>query len=139
MKRLALFFLMPLITLSAAVAAPLSSGDLQARFGGSEVRMSIAGFYNHMEDHLWRFYPDGRVEGELHYARSVAYGLYYVEKHDTGTWRVRGQRVCVEWNEFFWHQGNTVCFRVVEQYGSDVTLITDHGARWSARLDPWRR
>lgn len=123
---------------TAAVAAPLTGPDLRDRFAGAELRMSVTGTFYIYESHLWRFAPDGRLHGQVYYVTSGR-NSRHVELQDIGRWEAVGDRICTEWQEFYWEYGNRVCFTVSKADGDFVTLRTDIGRTWQGTLHPWRR
>jgi hypothetical protein len=85
-----------LASVGPAQAAPLSAAQLQAVAPGGEFRGYVTtnrGF----ENHIWRFGPGGQATATVSITRATGNLGYAEEFGDSGTWRVEGNRLCVEW------------------------------------------
>jgi len=114
---------------AAAGAAPLSGPEIAARAG--EFRgdtLSFRGF----ESHIWRLLPGGEARAVVSLKRGYsALNAVIVEFGDSGTWRIEGDTLCVQWagpNARF-----SGCYAVEARQGNHVRLVGP--ARWEGTLD----
>lgn len=112
-----------------ARAEPLSPAQLQAVAPGGEFRGAITanrGF----ENHIWRFAPGGRLTAVGSINRSTGnLGAIY-EFTDAGSWRIEGNRLCVEWQGL--NRQYSGCYTVDAAGGSQVRLLGP--ATWQGTL-----
>jgi hypothetical protein len=83
-------------SMGPAHAEPFSSAQLQAVAPGGEFRGFITanrGF----ENHIWRFALNGTVTAIANLNRATGNLGPIQEIGDVGTWRIEGNRLCVEW------------------------------------------
>ena len=113
----------------AAGAEPLSGAEIAARAG--EFRgdtLSFRGF----ESHIWRLLPGGEARAAASLKRGYsAFTSESVEFGDSGTWRIEGNTLCVQWagpNARF-----SGCYAVDAQQGIHVRLVGP--ARWEGTLE----
>ncbi len=114
---------------AAAGAEPLSGGEIAARAG--EFRgdtLSFRGF----ESHIWRLLPGGEARAVVSLKRGYsAFTAVSVEFGDSGSWRIEGNTLCVQWggpNARF-----SGCYAVDARQGNHVRLVGP--ARWEGTLD----
>lgn len=114
---------------AAAGAEPLSGAEIAARAG--EFRgdtLSFRGF----ESHIWRLLPGGEARAVVSLKRGYsAFTAQSVEFGDSGSWRIEGNALCVQWggpNARF-----SGCYAVDAQQGNHVRLVGP--ARWEGTLD----
>jgi hypothetical protein len=114
---------------AAAGAEPLSGGEIAARAG--EFRgdtLSFRGF----ESHIWRLLPSGEARAVASLKRGYsAFTAVSVEFGDSGSWRIEGNTLCVQWggpNARF-----SGCYAVEARQGNHVRLVGP--ARWEGTLD----
>jgi len=113
----------------AATAAPLSGPEIQARAG--EFRGDTQSFRG-FESHIWRLGPGGEARAVVTLKRGLnAFNATTIEFGDSGTWRVQGNTLCVDWpgpNQRF-----SGCYAVEAQQGNHVRLVGP--ARWEGTLE----
>ena len=117
-------------SVGAARAEPLSSAQLQAVAPGGEFRGFVAtnrGF----ENHIWRFAPGGSVTGVASVSRAIANIGASQESGDTGTWRIDGNRLCVEWQGF--NRQHSGCYAVDGTAATSQVRLTGP-ATWQGTL-----
>ena len=114
---------------AAAGAEPLSGAEIAARAG--EFRgdtLSFRGF----ESHIWRLLPGGEARAVVSLKRGYsALTAVTVEFGDSGSWRIEGNTLCVQWagpNARF-----SGCYSADAQQGNHVRLVGP--ARWEGTLD----
>lgn len=114
---------------ASAKAEPLAGAEIAARAG--EFRgdtLSFRGF----ESHIWRLLPGGAAHAVVSLKRGYsALNAVNVEFGDSGTWRVEGNTLCVQWpgpNAQF-----SGCYAVEARQGNHVRLVGP--ARWEGTLD----
>ena len=114
---------------AGAGAEPLSGHGIAARAG--EFRgdtLSFRGF----ESHIWRLLPGGEARAVVSLKRGYsALNAVNVEFGDSGTWRIEGDTLCVQWagpNARF-----SGCYAVEARQGNHVRLVGP--ARWEGTLD----
>ena len=100
------------VPLGAAQAAPLQSAELSALIGKS-------GFEFRGLQTMWKFSPDGKVHADDNVYRGTqgAMGETWGMK-SSGTWRVEGNQICIQW------QGaqSAQCYTVTKTAGRMVVL-----------------
>ena len=115
----------------AAAAAPLSGAEIQARAAGGEFRGDTLGPRG-FESHIWRLGPGGEARAVVSQKSGLsALNAVNIEFGDSGTWRIEGNTLCVQWigpNARF-----SGCYAVEAQQGNHVRLIGP--ARWEGTLD----
>ena len=114
----------------AARAEPLSAAQLQATAPGGEFRGFTAtgrGF----ENHIWRFAPDGRVTAIANVKRSLGNSVVNQDFGDSGTWRLEGDRLCVEWQGL--NRPYSGCYSVDGSPGTSQVRLTGP-ATWQGTL-----
>jgi len=114
---------------AGAGAEPLSGPGIAARAG--EFRgdtLSFRGF----ESHIWRLLPGGEARAVVSLRRGYsALNAINVEFGDSGSWRIEGDALCVQWtgpNARF-----SGCYAVEARRGNHVRLVGP--ARWEGTLD----
>ena len=103
--------LLLLLALSGpAVAADATSADgPDPLVAGATLRAQIwTGNLN--EQHIWRFRPDGTVDGSMWAVTSGWRSSRHIEINDGGTWRLADGGLCVRWRRFF--GGTPQCFTI---------------------------
>lgn len=127
--RLLVMALIAAVVPAAAGAEPLSGAEIAARAG--EFRgdtLSFRGF----ESHIWRLLPGGQAQAVVSLKRGYsAFTAQSVEFGDSGSWRIEGNTLCVQWggpNARF-----SGCYAVDAQHGNHVRLVGP--ARWEGTLD----
>lgn len=109
------------LPLAAGHAAPLSGGEIQARTAGGEFRGYGATRRAALEDVIWRFRPDGTVASLSQLRRRAGPSSGYTEEYrDSGTWRIEGVRLCVEFRSV--HRDFSGCYAVDGGTGDHVRL-----------------
>lgn len=130
-KLLALLTLAILALAGAANAEPLAGSQIQARAAGGEFRGDTLSFRG-VESHIWRLAPGGQARAVATIKKGLsALNATTIESGDTGTWRIEGNMLCVEWageNRRF-----SGCYAVEAQRGNHVRLIGP--AQWEGTLD----
>ncbi len=115
----------------AAMSAPLSGPEIQARAAGGEFRGDTQSFRG-FESHIWRLGPGGQARAVVTLKRGYsALNAVTVEFGDTGAWRIQGNTLCVEWGGQ--NQRFSGCYSVEAQQGNHVRLVGP--ARWEGTLD----
>ncbi len=120
---------MPRLTFAAAAllaalppapvqAAPLSGEEIRARSAGGEFR----GYGNirKLEDFIWRLRPDGTLRSDSLLRIGGRDTGQFVEYRDTGTWRVEGDLLCVQFASV--HGFLSGCYTVDGSGGDHVRL-----------------
>lgn len=111
----ALFAALPLAT---AAAAPMGGEEIRARATGGEFR----GYGNirRLEDFIWRMSPDGMVRSVSLLRTGGRDTGQFIEYSDAGTWRVEGNRLCVQFGNV--HAFLSGCYAVDGIGGDHVRL-----------------
>lgn len=121
MRRLALAAaaLAVALPLAPASAAPMGGEEIRARSSGGEFR----GFGNvrRFEDFIWRLRPDGTLSSISLIRRGGRDSGEFIEYKDTGTWRVEGNRLCVQFASV--HGFLSGCYSVDGTGGDHVRLV----------------
>jgi hypothetical protein len=108
-----------------ASAAPLATAELQLRAAGGEFRGSGSTRRSHLEEMIWRLHADGRVTSLSQTVRRAGgpfAGADEVREYkDSGSWRIDGNRLCVEFQAA--HRDLSGCYAVDGGAGSQVNLI----------------
>jgi hypothetical protein len=107
------------LPLAPASAAPMGGEEIRARSSGGEFR----GFGNvrRFEDFIWRLRPDGTVTSISLIRRGGRDSGEFIEYHDTGSWRVEGNRLCVQFASV--HGFLSGCYSVDGTGGDHVRLV----------------
>lgn len=128
-RSLALALAVAAVVPGGAGAEPLSGAEIQARAG--EFRgdtLSFRGF----ESHIWHLMPGGEARAVASLKKGYsALNAVVVEFGDSGTWRVVGDTLCVQWpgaNARF-----SGCYAVEGREGNHVRLVGP--ARWEGTLE----
>lgn len=102
-----------------AAAAPLGGEEIRARSTGGEFR----GYGNirRLEDFIWRLAPDGTVSSVSLVRRGGRDAGEFIEYRDAGTWRVEGNRLCVQFGSV--HGFLSGCYTVDGIGGDHVRLV----------------
>lgn len=110
------------VPLASAAAAPLDGGEIRARSTGGEFRGYGSTPRYHLEDFILRLRPDGFVSSTslLRRRHSMNSGNFE-EYSDAGSWRVEGNRLCVEFGGA--HRYLSGCYGVDGREGDHVRLI----------------
>ena len=104
-----------------SAAAPLAAGEIRARSAGGEFRGYGATRRSALEDVIWRFRPDGSLSSVSQIRRRAAMASQFEEYNDTGTWRIEGDRLCVEFRSV--HRDMSGCYGVDGGAGEQVRLV----------------
>jgi hypothetical protein len=104
-----------------AAAAPLGGQEIQARSAGGEFRGFGATRRRNLEDMIWRLRPDGVVTSVSLVRRGGRDSGEFIEYRDAGTWRVEGNRLCVQFGAV--HGDLSGCYTVDGAGGSHVRLV----------------
>ena len=118
MKRLLIAAaLLAALPLTLAAAAPMGGEEIRARGAGGEFR----GYGNirRLEDFIWRLRPDGTVRSTSTVREGGRAGQF-IEYSDAGTWRVEGNRLCVQFGSV--HGFLSGCYTVDGGGGDHVRL-----------------
>jgi hypothetical protein len=107
------------LPLAPVSAAPMGGEEIRARSSGGEFR----GFGNvrRFEDFIWRLRPDGTVTSISLIRRGGRDSGEFIEYHDTGSWRVEGNRLCVQFASV--HGFLSGCYSVDGTGGDHVRLV----------------
>ncbi len=104
-----------------AMAAPLGAGEVRARVAGAELR----GYFRdgiYLEDHIWRFAPDGGARATYTRSRGSSNMNGITESgSDAGTWAVEGDRLCVQFRIVL--RGQKQCYTIDAGNGDQVRLV----------------
>lgn len=102
-------------------AAPMPGAEIRARSAGGEFRGFGATPRSPMEDMIWRFRPDGSVTSISTIRRRAGQGSLFEEYRDAGSWRVEGDRLCVDFAAA--HRALSGCYGVDGTGGDHVRLV----------------
>jgi hypothetical protein len=119
MKRLLIAAaLLAALPFSPAAAAPMGGEEIRARSTGGEFR----GYGNirRLEDFIWRLRPDGTVRSVSLLRTGGRDTGQFIEYSDAGTWRVEGNRLCVQFGNV--HGFLSGCYAVDGIGGDHVRL-----------------
>ncbi|MFO0987271.1 MAG: hypothetical protein U1F37_07865 [Alphaproteobacteria bacterium] len=107
------------LPLAPAAAAPLGGEEIRARAAGGEFR----GYGNirRLEDFIWRMRADGTVRSVSLLRTGGRDTGQFVEYGDAGTWRVEGNRLCVQFASV--HAFLSGCYSVDGAGGDHVRLV----------------
>ncbi|HEY7611286.1 MAG TPA: hypothetical protein VIF14_18815 [Alphaproteobacteria bacterium] len=130
-KALPFLGLAALALAGAAKAEPLAGSQIQARAAGGEFRGDTHSFRG-FESQIWRLAPGGQARAVATVKKGLsALSASMIEFGDTGSWRIEGNMLCVEWtgeNRRF-----NGCYAVEAQQGNHVRLVGP--AQWEGTLD----
>ena len=130
-KLLSLFASATLVLAGAANAEPLAGSQIQLRAEGGEFRGDTHSTRG-LESQIWRLAPGGQARAIASIKKGLsALNSTMIEFGDTGSWRIEGNTLCVEWageNRRF-----SGCYAVEGQQGNHVRLIGP--AQWEGTLD----
>lgn len=117
-QTLAAAALLAALPLAPVHAAPMSGEEIRARSAGAEFR----GYGNirKLEDFIWRLSPDGTLRSNSLLRIGGRDTGQFVEYRDTGTWRVDGNRLCVQFASV--HGFLSGCYTVDGSGGDHVRL-----------------
>jgi hypothetical protein len=73
-----------------------------------------------LEDDIWRLAHDGRATLVFQRLRGSGRGSERIEGGDAGTWSMRGDELCVNWNS---RRDISGCYRIIKKFGIHVRLI----------------
>lgn len=115
----------------AVAAAPLVGEALRAAISGSVFR-GMASTLRGFENHIWRFAPDGRVAAVFNIRRDIdtrGGGGFQYEGSASGTWSIRGDLLCIQWEPGYYTDSG--CYRVVVE--EKVSVLDGHYVRLIGR------
>ena len=111
--------LLAALPLVPAAAAPMGGEEIRARSTGGEFRGY--GFTGRLEDFIWRLRPDGTLTSISLIRRGGRDTGQFIEYGDAGTWRVEGNRLCVQFESV--HRSVSGCYTVDGIGGDHVRLV----------------
>ena len=114
----ALIAALPLVP---AAAAPMGGDEIRARSAGGEFRGFGSTRRRTLEDIIWRLRPDGSVTSVSLIRRGGRDSGEFIEYRDAGTWRVEGNRLCVQFGSV--HGDLSGCYSVDGTGGDHVRLV----------------
>ena len=106
---------------AGAHAAPMSGQEISARSAGGEFRGFGTTRKSQYESMIWRFRPDGSVTSISTFGRRAGPVSITEEYQDAGTWRVEGDRLCVQFGVV--HSYLSGCYGVDGTSGDHVRLL----------------
>jgi len=109
------------LPLAQAVAEPLGGEEIRARSLGGEFRGFGSTRRRALEDMIWRLGPDGTASSVSTIRRGGRDSGEFIEYHDTGTWRVEGNRLCLNFSSV--HSDLSGCYTVDGAGGDHVRLV----------------
>ena len=112
--------LLAALPLAPVAAAPMGGPEIQARSTGGEFRGFGATRRRNLEDMIWRLRPDGTVSSISLVRRGGRDSGEFTEYRDAGTWRVEGNRLCVQFGGV--HADLSGCYGVDGTGGDHVRL-----------------
>lgn len=117
--RISLALVAALAAPGLARAEPLPGDQIRARASGGEFR----GFGNirRLEDFIWRLAPNGAVLSTSLLRRGGRDSGEFIEYRDAGSWRVEGNRLCVQFGGV--HGFLSGCYTVDGIGGDHVRLV----------------
>jgi hypothetical protein len=104
-----------------AAAAPMSGDEIRARSAGGEFRGFGSTRRRTLEDIIWRLRADGSVTSVSLIRRGGRDSGEFIEYRDAGTWRVEGNRLCVQFGSV--HGDLSGCYSVDGTGGDHVRLV----------------
>jgi hypothetical protein len=113
--------LLAAVPLAPVEAAPLGGAELRARSAGGEFRGFGTTRRSRLEDVIWRLRPDGSVSSISQIRRGGRDSGQFIEYRDAGTWRVEGNRLCVQFGAV--HGDLSGCYAVDGIGGDHVRLV----------------
>jgi hypothetical protein len=112
--------LLAALPLASAAAAPMGGAEIQARSAGGEFRGFGSTRRSTLEDMIWRLRPDGSVRSDSLVRKGGRDTGQFIEYRDAGTWRVEGNRLCVQFDGT--HADLSGCYGVDGTGGDHVRL-----------------
>ncbi len=111
--------LLAALPFAPAAAVPMGGEEIRARSAGGEFR----GYGNirRLEDFIWRLRPDGTVRSISLLRTGGRDTGQFIEYSDAGTWRVEGNRLCVQFANV--HGFLSGCYAVDGIGGDHVRLV----------------
>jgi hypothetical protein len=101
-----------IVPLGAVHAEPLQSAEVAALIGKQ-------GFEFRGRNTMWKFSPDGKVAADDSVYRATQGGMGETwGMKNTGTWRVEGQQLCIQWSNAAGDQ----CYTITRSGGRMVVL-----------------
>ncbi len=84
------------------------------------------------EDHVWKFAANGSVRGVTIQRMGGGLGGTSFDVSDSGSWRLEGARLCIEWTAAF--RSHSGCYEILTEQGARVRLTGPAALRGTLEL-----